>query len=151
EALQHSVPPADGSWKIGPGQLTRPGRLAFGASASVALVRRLDWDRPGPTHHLLLLPQAQQLMPNKTTTVTTPTMIVIGEAAVDVTPSDTLVPAVTPADAEDSVAFQLNNVEQALHPLDRLDGFPINEELGRLRMPESEVNQALRELSDGVL
>jgi hypothetical protein len=54
EGLQHAVPRAGEAWKIAPGQLGRPERVTLGGAASVALLRQLDWDRPGPTHHLLL-------------------------------------------------------------------------------------------------
>jgi hypothetical protein len=71
EALQHGVPPSEQAWKIAPGQLSRPARLARGPSASVALVRQLDWERPGAMHHLLLLPCALELAPGTETDVST--------------------------------------------------------------------------------
>jgi transcriptional regulator with AAA-type ATPase domain len=146
ENLQQAVPPADSEWKIGPGQLGRPARVARNTTASLALVRQLAWDRPGPTHHLLLLPPSRLIRPGESALIAAPAILVIGEAAVDVTPSDTLIPAVTPGGGERCISFRLADVEQALDPLDRLDGFPLQETLGRLRAPDWEADQLLADL-----
>jgi hypothetical protein len=136
ENLQYGVPPAGVAWKIAPGQLSRPGRLARGRTASLALVRQLEWDRPGPTHHLLLLPRSRRLAPGESASVTAPAILVIGEAALDVTPSDTMVPAAVPSDAERAISFRLSDAEDALDPMDRLDRFARAEAQGPLRAPE---------------
>jgi DNA-binding NtrC family response regulator len=147
EALQHPVPPGGVPWKIAPGQLSRPGRLARGRTASLALVRQLEWERPGPTHHLLLLPRARRLGPGETTRITAPALIVIGEAALDVTPSDTLIPPTVPGEAERAISFRLSDAEDALEPLDRLDRFPRSEGQGPLRAPELEADCTLADLT----
>jgi len=135
EGLQHGVPPAIEAWKIAPSQLSRPERITLGTAASVALVRQLDWDRPGPTHHLLLLPSAREVRPGETVRVAAPALLVVGEGAADVTAADTAVPGTIPRDHDRVSSFRLAEAEALLESLDRLDAFPNASELGSLRAP----------------
>ncbi len=147
EGLQHGVPPANEAWKIAPGQLGRPERVTLGSAASVALVRQLDWDRPGPTHHLLLLPSAHEVRPGETARVVAPALLVVGEGAADVTASDTIVPGAIPRDHDRVSSFRLAEVEELLEPVDRLEAFPNVCELGSLHAPGSGGPVLVSELS----
>jgi len=138
EALQHAIAPANEAWKIAPGQLGRAGRIARGCSAAIALVRQLDWDRPGPTHYLLPLPAARQVLPGETIRVIAPALLIIGQAAADVTAADTAVPTSIPLEHDRTIAFRLAEVEallEPLEPLERLEAFANARELGSLRVP----------------
>jgi transcriptional regulator with AAA-type ATPase domain len=137
EAFQHDIPPLGEAWKIAPGQLSRPGRLARGASASAALVRQLDWQRPGPSHHLVLLPRAIVIPPGEAANLAGPTALIIGDAAVDITPADTSIPAAVPGEAR-TFSFRLDELEATLHDVSALDGYPRPRPGGPLRTPESE-------------
>jgi MoxR-like ATPase len=145
--LQHPVPPYAEPWKIAPGQLSRHGRLACGSLASLALVRQLDWDRPGPTHHLLLLPRARRFAPGERGTILAPAVVVIGEAAVDLTATDTLVPPRPRGELARTLSFRLSDAEDALEPMDRLDRFPRPDGQGTLRAPELDRDCALADLT----
>jgi DNA-binding NtrC family response regulator len=138
EALQHDVPPSDQPWKIAPGQLSRPARLACGSASSVALVRRIDWERAGPTHHLLLLPPAIRIAPGEGADLIAPALIVIGEGAVDITPADTLVPSVIPTDAAPPASFRLVELDEALENLAVIDGYVNARGTGPFRLPDAD-------------
>ncbi len=146
EALQHGVPPNDCSWKVAPGQLSRPGRLARGPSASVALVRQLDWERPGTTHHLVLLPPSRVVAPGEEADLSAPALLVIGEAALDITPADTLVPAAVPADIPVS-SFRLRELELALDTPSVLDVYTAAPAAGPFRVPAEDADVTPPELA----
>jgi two-component system response regulator GlrR len=136
EALQHDIAPPAQTWKIAPGQLTRPARLARSPSVSVALVRQLDWERPGPTHHLIVLPPSRIIAPAQAVDLIAPALLLIGEAAIDITPADTLVPAAVPADAARPYSFRLRELEDALAHSATLHTYPNLKPLGPFRIPE---------------
>ncbi|HEY3493286.1 MAG TPA: sigma-54 dependent transcriptional regulator [Polyangiaceae bacterium] len=137
DVLQTAVPPPRVAWKIEPGQLGRAGRLVCGRAASLALVRRIEWDQAGPTHHVILLPKALFVAPGEKARLATPAPLLIGDAALDATPNDTQVPMTIPSHGERTSSFRLGDVEKVLEPLDRLDGFPSGQPHGRLRLPDS--------------
>jgi hypothetical protein len=135
EGLQHGVPPADEDWKVAPGQFSRPERITLGGAASVALVRQLNWDRPGPTHHLLLLPTAREVQPGETARVLAPALLVVGDGAADVTAAETGVPGAIPPNSEGVSSFRLAEAHALLEPLERLAAFPHAPDLGSLHAP----------------
>jgi hypothetical protein len=136
EGLQHGVPPAGEEWKVSPGELSRRGRLVIGEKVSLALVRQLAWDRPGATHHLVLLPRAVKIQKGETRSLTAPAVLVVGKAALDVTPSDTWVPAGMPIDTEGTTrSFRLGEVESSLEASEGLEKLSIVAPRGKLRVP----------------
>jgi hypothetical protein len=108
--------------------------LARGPSASVALVRQLDWERPGATHHLLLLPPSRVVAPGEQADLGAPALLIIGEAALDITPADTLVPAAVPADIPVS-SFRLGELELALDTPSVLHAYTPAPAAGPFRVP----------------
>ncbi len=136
EALQHDIHPPGPGWKIAPGQLARPARLACGPSVTVALARQLDWERPGPTHHLLVLPRLVTIAPGQTLDLLAPAFLLIGEAAIDITPADTMIPAALPFDTGHTASFRLRDLEDTLTDPTAFDTYPILKPLGPFRIPE---------------
>lgn len=82
--LQKYVPPAKQEWKVAPGQLAEPGRVVFAPTASLALMREVEWDRAEAKHHLLHLPAAQRIERGARATVKAPSLLLVGAGAVEV-------------------------------------------------------------------
>jgi hypothetical protein len=91
ESLSQGLAPHE-QWDIAPRALARRGALVRAARSSLALVRSQHWDRPGAIDHLLTLPRVDRLMPGERAEVEAPALFLIGEAAVMISPGETVLP-----------------------------------------------------------